>query len=260
MGELKWSPTTLKLKALRTDKSLQVRVGSLHRGTLRSLQGAYSRDEPVEPVRVARISRALYIVDGHHRVEAAGLEGLCELDVLVSVMTLEEAQNFAITANVTHGKNMSRDDKRRAWELYVHLGRHLRDDGVAKASRTISAELKGLYSYETVRRKLKELQVEIDEEREYPSGKFTWGWNDHGADEDDLGELGGFGSSGEPGDPLEASRLREALEHLEGIRELWASLEDNSRAKVIGVLRSLVELASEGNDLADVGERIALDI
>ena len=176
----------LPLEAISLHKSLQFRVEGLSRPhVIRLVRTLGAGGEPLEPVRVARIGKALWLVDGHHRLEAHREAGRDTIRAQVARMSLQEAKDYARVANANHGKAMSRADKALAWTSYVADGKHLEGPGEVKASRVIAEELRQMWSHETIRQKLKAMGLELDEELEFPGGYKPYG----GSAEEDLEAL-----------------------------------------------------------------------
>lgn len=180
-----WQDETLKLDAIRTRPELQFRVAGLHPQHIKRLEAVLEAGrEPMEPVRVARVNQALFLVDGHHRLEAHRRAGKATIAAKVARMSLQEARDHARTANTRHGKGLNRDDKLAIWASFVADGGHLDATGSPKTSRAIAADLGGIWSHETVRQKLRALGL-LDEATEFPNGYKPYG----GGDEADEAEL-----------------------------------------------------------------------
>ena len=166
-----WADEELAVDAIGLHRDLQVRVKGLSKPHLRKLVGALEDPEvALEPVKVARIGKALWLVDGHHRLEAHKSTGRATIAAKVARMSRGEAKAAARAANAAHGKPLSRDDKAQVWADYTAEGSHLDPEGNPKASRVIEAELGRMWSHETVRQKLRALGLTLQEDLEFPGG------------------------------------------------------------------------------------------
>lgn len=182
-----WADLELPVEAVGEHPALQFRVGGLSRPHLNKLvRTLQAGGEPLEAVRVARIGKALWLIDGHHRLEAHRVAARETIAAKVARMPLQEAKDAARLANAKHGKGMSRADKALAWGSYVADGKHLDGEGELKASRVIAEELGQLWSHETIRQKLKALGLEPDLNLEWPEGYKAYG--DGEVTEEDLEE------------------------------------------------------------------------
>lgn len=166
-----WVPLDLPIDDARTHPSLQNRVDGLDVANLNKIVRTLAAGgEAREPIRVARVGKSLYVIDGFHRREAYLREGRTTIPALVAKMSLQEAQEYARTANVANGKPLSRFDKEALWKAYVGQRRHLDAEGSPRPSRVIEAELGHVWSHETIRKKLKADGVELDSVVEFPDG------------------------------------------------------------------------------------------
>lgn len=106
-----WAAQELPLEAIGLHKDLQFRAGGLSRAhVVKLVRTLEAGGEPLEPVKVARIGKALWLVDGHHRLEAHREAGRETIRAQVARMSLQEARDAARVANANHGKAMSRAD------------------------------------------------------------------------------------------------------------------------------------------------------
>lgn len=182
--------------------------------------------EDLGPIRVARIGKALYVIDGFHRLQAHQMARRGTVWAEVARMSKAEALEAARVANTAHGKRPSRADQQRAWETYLEGGGHLRDDGTVKGSTTIERELGFVYSRETIRRKLRAVGVEIAEAVEWPEGRKVQA----GAGE------------------LEEDRLEDAVGTLEHFRVLYLSLDGEAQRGMLATARALVDALEHGEE------------
>lgn len=236
-----WQADELPVDSVRAHKDLQFRVDGLDPKNLRRIVSALEAGgETKDPIHVARIGKALYVVDGFHRLEAYRKVGRHNVPALVAKMSLQEAKDTARSFNAMNGKNYSRADKERVWETYLTEGRHLDTLGDVKPSRVISQELGQLYSYETVRKKLKAAGVELDEDVEY-QGAYKPMRNE---------------------DDLEEDRALEAATCLRTFGELLGTLDAFDRQNLLQAARGIVEAAERGEkpDLSELYSSHTLDI
>jgi ParB-like chromosome segregation protein Spo0J len=60
-----------------------------------------------------------YVADGHHRVKAARLAGLTEIDAIVTNGSLRDAVLIAVGANTSHGLRRTLEDRRKAVRILL---------------------------------------------------------------------------------------------------------------------------------------------
>lgn len=100
--------------------------------------------------------------------------------------------------------------------------------GSPKSSRAIAAELNQIYSHETVRQKLRELGVALDEEVEFPGGRTPF--RDPEADEAELA----------------VELADEARGHLDSVGSLFFDLDNEARRRLLGAAQELVTSLEKG--------------
>lgn len=227
-----WELLDLPIDDARTHPSLQNRVDGLNTANLSKIVRTLAAGgEAREPIRVARVGKVLYVVDGFHRREAYRREGRTTIPALVAKMDLDEAQEYARTANVANGKPLSRADKEALWKAYMADGRHLDPEGTPKSSRVIEAELGHVWSHETIRKKLKDAGVEVDATVEFPDGYKPYGPSEAQMYEDDV---------------METER---AIGDLGG---LLPTLEVDDRRRYLDYARTVLDAIEEGDEQARV--------
>lgn len=229
------------MDTIREHKDFQFRLLGVDQTNLnrivRTLEaGGAARD----PIRVARVGAALYLVDGFHRLEAYRRMGKPTIPAMVAKMSKTEARDYARASNAMNGKGYSRADKERIWQSFVAEGRHKDTFGNLKKSRAIAADLGGLYSHETVRKKLREMGEEFDEEVEY----------------------GGYYEPRTSEEDLEQERAEEAEDSLRTFAALVGTLEPFERDRLLGAARAIVEAvdAEREPNLAEIFGQTGLDI
>jgi hypothetical protein len=243
-----WKAERLAVADVRQHPDFQIRVEGIDRRHVKRLAGQLKAGETLPAIEVARIGRALYALDGFHRLEAHKAEGIADIEAKVARMSLQEAKARAGLANLRHGKGPSRADKQAAFDRYVALGSHLVTEGEAgpldtvgdvKSSRRIAAELGGLYSHVTIRNKLKALDIEISERVEYP----------HGYKPMDIASDDAM---------LESEREEEALEALRSFEALYQTLEDDTQRELLRAAREMIQ-ALENGKRPERSERLPLE-
>jgi hypothetical protein len=244
MKEHSWKAEELALEDVRDHPRFQMRVYGLSDAHVRVLERAYEAGGDVEAIKVARIGKALYVVDGFHRVEAARRANRPRIAAKVARMSLEEAREFARLANTKHGKSLSRADKAEVLRDYCAAERHIGPLGTTKPSRTIAAELNHIYSHETIRTRLRSMGVELDEEQEFPGGyKPMYPQPDE--------------------EQLAAERAEEASLLLHRFSSLFFTLEVETQQELLVAARELMERLERGErpelGLGSVGRGV-LDI
>lgn len=180
-----WQRMDLALDDIRERKGFQWRTQGLNAQNVGAIMRTLAAGEDArDPVKVAKIGKVQYLLDGFHRLEAYRNAGRRTIPAEVAKMSLSEAAEYAKASNALNGKPYNRADKERLWGVFLAEGRHRDEYGELKPSRTIAKELQGrFYSHETVRKKLKALGYELDEETEYPEG-FSPMLSEEGLQED----------------------------------------------------------------------------
>ncbi len=210
---------------------------------VRKLRASLGGLEPIEPISVAQVGKALYVVDGFHRLEAHRQDKREQIQAKVARMSLSEAEAHAKTvANTRHGKNLTREGKRKLWEAFLAAGRHLKADGTLKSPRAIAGELNGLYSHQTIRNLLRAAGLADELEA---IGVSRWE-----QEEPTLQEL-------------EEEREAEAEMALQRFAAIVPTLQDEGiRGRLLHTARDWVDRLERGETLgADFGPRAAeLDI
>lgn len=215
-----WKEETLAVSAVKEREDLQVRANGTDPTVVRQYVRVLEQGGDMKPVKVARINKALYLIDGFHRLAAHREAGRGALKAIVARMSMAEAQAEALTANTRHGKPLTRADKDRMLKLYVERDMHRNQWGITKPCRTMSADLGGVLSHEAIRLKLKKMGVELDEATEFPNGYKPYGGEDEGA---------------------LAQERREETEKL--IEMLWRdffTLDDDDQPAILAAVRELV--------------------
>jgi hypothetical protein len=208
-----------------------MRVGGLDKRHVRVLEQALQAREYLPPIKVAKVGKALYVVDGYHRLEASNGAGCSSIMAEVATMSLSAAKDFALLANTRHGKNLKTADKALIFDTYVEREKHLDARGNVKPSRVIEVEINRVYSHETIRKRLKARGIELNMSVEFPGGYKPY--RSGGDDEDDEESFADY-------------RAAEAHGHLEGFASLFVTLEDPSQRELIGIAGKLLDSLQRG--------------
>lgn len=113
----------LKLADIHTHPDLQARV-KMNEEMIETLAEVYrTAPEKVKAIEIFefRPDQKRYVLDGHHRLEAAKRAGLEELEVdpLFAVLNFGIGVNDAMKANTRNGVPLSKEDIRRAVEILL---------------------------------------------------------------------------------------------------------------------------------------------
>jgi len=166
-----WRDRTLMIEEVREHPDFQLRANGVSLPHVNKLTRQLEAGKALPPIKVAAIGAALYVVDGFHRLHAYRKAKEHSLPAQVARMSIPEAREEARLANTTHGKGLGRADKRRVWDEHIASGGHLDEDGNLKSSRVIEADLNGLYSRETIRTRLRELGLTLNEGPDFEEWK-----------------------------------------------------------------------------------------
>jgi ParB-like chromosome segregation protein Spo0J len=80
---------------------------------------AMKAGEEFPPIRVVFDGFCHYVADGFHRIKAAQLAGLTEIDAVISDGGLREAMLIAVGANASHGLRRTLEDRRKAVRMLI---------------------------------------------------------------------------------------------------------------------------------------------
>ena len=236
---IKDTAVNLPLVSIETHNRLQPRGRTNYR-RVRQYAAAMSAGQSFPPIIVGRIGKKQYVIDGHHRLEAASLAALQGLPAIIKPFrTLNDAHRAALQCNLGHGKSMSNAEKQHAFREYIAADLHLHDDsdlshipGSVKSLRTIAAECP-VYDFRTVGRKLKELGIKAprDEVKPYrPDADDDW----DGPSDDDIATE----------DTIQLAQFRE---HLAGVATAIGHLSAVPRDAALHELRELIAALSKAD-------------
>jgi len=109
--------------------------------------------EDLGPVKIARLpDGALVLIDGFHRVKAIQkLNGNSVQAIISDVASVAEARIEAGLANLTHGLELNKLEKRGVFRAYIHAKYHILPGDKLQSYRNISKGLKGMQHFTTIR-------------------------------------------------------------------------------------------------------------
>ena len=222
----KTDETSYALGSIETHARLQVRGGP-RPALVNSYAKAMDQGASLPAISLARIGAKLYVIDGHHRLEAARSAGLPSIKATSKRMSLDEAHRQALASNHDHGKGLNPKEKRAAFLGYIEAGMHLDEFGLTKSLRTIAAECP-VYSFQHIGKKLKELGIHAsrDDVKPYRHAGYL---DDN--DELSLDDLA-----------LEELSLRSVFNsHLEAAKASFGILNDASRQSALQALATMID-------------------
>jgi len=111
--------TTLPIADITVDPDVQQRVSHVNLDLVAEYAEAIHDDATFPPVVVFHDGSEYWLADGFHRVEAARQAGLQEIQAYVRQGGRRDAVFFAVGANVDHGAQRTKADKRRAVETLL---------------------------------------------------------------------------------------------------------------------------------------------
>src|SRR4051794_874464 len=114
-----WRYRPVGLRALNIDPRFQLRAGGLDQKRVKKYAYDMRRGDPFPPITVGIVEGELYVLDGFHRIEAAVQAGLTEINAKIAKLTEAQAVREAMKANVDHGLNLNRKDKKNMFSLYL---------------------------------------------------------------------------------------------------------------------------------------------
>ena len=222
-----WATLELPVGDVRAHPSFQVRVEGLSQPHVNKLTRMLKGGESLNPVKVARVGQALYLLDGFHRLEVHRRAGSATITAEVAKMSLPEARAEAGLANTKRGLGLSRADKANVLAKYVGRGEHLDTHGIRKSAGIIEREINYAYGRETIRTKMKALGQPIPDDIEFPDGKKSW--------------------NGDPNeDDMEAETAEEAEEALIHFGHLFFQLADHDQVRLLADARNLLDALGRG--------------
>lgn len=144
----------LALSAIKLHPDLQVRGGTNY-ATVKKYARAMREGASFPAIQLAEVGGNLYVVDGHHRYEAAEMAKRLTILATKRRMSLHEAARQAFASNRLHGRLMTQREKQHAFNHFIEMKMHLDEFDTVKSLRQIAAECP-VYDFRTIGRKLKE--------------------------------------------------------------------------------------------------------
>lgn len=233
----KWKLQDLKIIDVRKRSDFQNRVNGTDQSHIKKLLGELEAGKDLPPIEIAQVGKALYVIEGFHRLEAHCRAEHETINCKVARMTLQEAKDRALLSNTKHGKNLSRADKASIWQRYLDEQKHHWSDtdhmpphclaGQLKSSRVISADLNHIYSHETIRTKLKDAGLQLDDATEFPNGYKAQ------FDEESEAELA-------------AERIEDATTALWNFESLYQSLDEEHQKSLLREAERIIGAIQNG--------------
>lgn len=131
------------------EPSWQVR-DKLTTSRVKAYRTSYNAGAEMPPVRLADVRGALYLVDGWHRMAAQEELGRKQVEATIMPMTRKEAMWAAAAANLTHGEAYRKDERRKAFGVFITTKQHVQR-GKALSYREMAAAFGGNPSHVTLR-------------------------------------------------------------------------------------------------------------
>ena len=144
----------IELRDLLRIPRFQIRETDSH--TVQRYAHALRAGAEFPPIKAAKITGALVLVDGYHRAAAHEIIGAAFIEAEVIEASESEAQWLAAEANLRHGRPLKRAEVRKAFAAFIRARRFKE---AAKGNhparllslREISRELGGIVPHTTVR-------------------------------------------------------------------------------------------------------------
>jgi hypothetical protein len=136
-----WSEQYVPLAGIIKHRPFQIRK-KLDAGAVRRYREMAAAGKVAPPIKIARIRRRHYLLDGWHRMEAGALTTAGD-DVLTLVadMTDKEARWVAAEANTGHGVPLKTGEIRGLFGAFIKSGQHKKPGGTLMSYREMGAAL-----------------------------------------------------------------------------------------------------------------------
>lgn len=132
----------LNIKGIRLSSEFQPRGGVV--GTTVKQYADVIRAEGALPPIVVWQARQdyLYVIDGFHRLAAHEQAGESEIEAYVLTgINKKEALQIAALANLSHGKPLTKAEKRDAFRMFINAGGHMGKDDELLSYRELAKKL-----------------------------------------------------------------------------------------------------------------------
>ncbi|RJP65840.1 MAG: hypothetical protein C4535_14430 [Comamonadaceae bacterium] len=136
------------------EPSWQVRE-KLTASRVKAYRTSYNSGADMPPVRLADVRGALYLVDGWHRMAAQEELSRKQVEATIMPMTRKEAMWAAASANLTHGEAYRKDERRKAFSVFITTKQHVQR-GKPLSYREMAAAFGGNPSHVTLRNWIKQ--------------------------------------------------------------------------------------------------------
>ncbi|MDB5382272.1 MAG: hypothetical protein JWO26_1904 [Rhodospirillales bacterium] len=153
-------PRNVPISTLIVEGNMQPRT-RLDRDNVNRLKAALRTNaKSLPPIIVARLIDAppwpepLYVVDGFHRVAAAGQMDLPRIAAKIVEVDRATAEYMAVTLNAAHGLPLSPRMAPARFRRFVESNQHVKADGSLKSYREITADLGNIMGKSTVYRRM----------------------------------------------------------------------------------------------------------
>lgn len=148
--------TTVPIRDIVLRPDFQVRFKA-DQGVIKGYATIYKRNaHKMPPLKVARIGKALVLVDGWHRL--AALEKLGESLAYVEIVPCEDERDalwLAASSNLSHGLRLKNKEKVQVFRAYIKAGKHKKNRDDLKSYRDMEADMNGAISYGSIRNWMK---------------------------------------------------------------------------------------------------------
>jgi len=199
---------------------LQIRGGTDY-ATVKRYKKAMMSGDQFPALQLARIGTKLYVIDGHHRLEAAEQIGVSAILGTERRMSLDAAHRASLLSNQDHGRRVTNKEKRAAFDGFIEAGLHLNALGSPKSLNAILREFP-LYSRGHLGKLLQSRNIDAPRDDVAP---YRYG-EDEPSEEDWA---------------LEDEMLGKAFQQgLEALQETYGLLSDDGRQVALSALRQLV--------------------
>lgn len=140
--------TMVPIAAITQDTRYQTRA--LHGPTVKSYENVLRAGGELPPLTLGQIGSELVLLCGWHRLSAHEAHGAREVRAVVIETKARDALWIAARDNLTHGRPLSRKEKKDAFRFYIRARAHRLPCGGLKAYRSIARDLGGTVTHHTI--------------------------------------------------------------------------------------------------------------